>query len=123
MIKNKHLIIIFCAVFVICSAVALFLFLHKPIRTTANIYVDGCLVKSIDLSQVNEGYSFDISSQGGKNTVLVEHGKICITDADCPDKVCVKTGWARSGMPVVCLPHKVVIELTAISEEIDSVSK
>ena len=42
-------------------------------------------------------------------------------DADCPDKVCVKTGKIKSpGQTVVCLPHRVVIEITGDNADIDA---
>ena len=33
--------------------------------------------------------------------------------ADCPDQVCVHQGWiSDSTVPIVCLPHQVIIEVT-----------
>ncbi|MFR4337598.1 MAG: NusG domain II-containing protein [Lachnospira pectinoschiza] len=35
-----------------------------------------------------------------------------MTDADCPDKLCVKTGMiSKTGETIVCLPHRVVVEI------------
>ena len=35
-----------------------------------------------------------------------------MTDADCPDKLCVKTGRiSKTGETIVCLPHRVVVEI------------
>ncbi|MBR4895991.1 MAG: NusG domain II-containing protein, partial [Clostridia bacterium] len=48
----------------------------------------------------------------GENTVRVETGRIRIVSADCPDKICVDTGWiSDSAAPIVCLPHRLVIRL------------
>lgn len=46
------------------------------------------------------------------NTVTVRGGAVCVSDADCPDRVCVRTGWVRAdGETIVCLPHRLVVEV------------
>ena len=45
-----------------------------------------------------------------KTAPLHDVGKIRVSEADCPDKTCVRMGWLNSAaMPVVCLPHHLVI--------------
>jgi len=47
---------------------------------------------------------------GGYNDITISEGKICVSDADCPDHTCVKNGYLRYDyLPVICLPHKLVI--------------
>ena len=42
----------------------------------------------------------------------VSEGKIRVCEADCPDQVCVNQGWISSeAVPIVCLPHKLMIEI------------
>ena len=61
-------------------------------------------------------------SDGGYNIVEVEPGRIRVSEADCPDQVCVRQGWiATSAAPVVCLPHGLVIEITGGESEVDAV--
>ncbi len=44
--------------------------------------------------------------------IRVEPGRIAVTAADCPDKVCVDAGWrSDSASPIVCLPHRLVIRI------------
>lgn len=79
---------------------------------TARITVDGELYREIDLRAVTIPYEFTVETAFGSNTVRVEHGQICVTDADCPDGICVQRGWARDSLlPIVCLPHRLVIQL------------
>ena len=80
--------------------------------TVANIYRDGVCVCSVDLSKVTEPYEFTLTDASGENTVRAEPGRIRIVSADCPDKICVDTGWiSDSTAPIVCLPHRLVIRL------------
>ena len=66
--------------------------------------------------------SMDI--RGGVNKVVINDGKVSMTEADCPDELCVKTGKiSRVGETIVCLPHRVVVEIKGSQDDdsIDSV--
>ena len=79
---------------------------------TARISRDGVLLEEINLDQVDAPRSFVLEDESGSNTVTVEKGRICISAADCPDQICVKQGWISGGTaPIVCLPHKLMIEI------------
>lgn len=98
----------------------------KTRAVTANVYLDGQCVRSIDLSQVKEPYSFLVDSPAGANTVLVEPGRVCVSHANCPDQVCVMQGWiSNSVVPIVCLPNRLVIQIegTAPNTDLDGVTK
>ena len=79
----------------------------------ARIYRDGTLYQTIDLTTVTEPYTIAVPApEGGFNTIEVRPGAIGICDADCPDKLCVKMGYADSSLlPIICLPHSLVIEV------------
>lgn len=44
------------------------------------------------------------------NLILVKDGKVCIEQADCPDKTCVRMGAKNSG-EIICLPHGLTIKV------------
>ena len=93
--------------------------------TVANIYLDGELVRSIDLARLDEGFSFSVEGPAGANTIQAEPGRIRVSHADCPDQVCVHQGWISSAaVPIVCLPNRLVIEITTHSaqEDLDAVT-
>lgn len=57
----------------------------------------------------------------GKNTVEIKNGEVNMTYADCPDQYCVKHNPINnSSETIVCLPHKLVVELTKKNENTDS---
>ena len=67
-----------------------------------------------------------IETESGKNRLVIEGGKASIEEADCPDGICVKQGKiSHTGQTIVCLPHKLVIEITGKAEEngLDAVAK
>ena len=51
----------------------------------------------------------------------MEQGRIRVSQADCPDQVCVDQGWIADGtVPIVCLPHKLVIEIVGGGSAFDA---
>ena len=75
---------------------------------TAEIYQNSKLVKTVSLSENTE---FTVYCEDGFNVVTVENGKICVSSADCPDKVCVRQGKISGAVPIVCLPHRLEIRV------------
>lgn len=131
MIKTKTWIIGIAALLLLSTAA---LFLAGGVRITgavAKIYVDGQCVRSIDLNQVTKRETITIPGKSGYNTICVEQGRIRIIEADCPDQICVNSEWLTdSARPIVCLPHRLVIQLEeppvssqSFHERIDTVSQ
>ena len=102
------------------SAVFILLQRGRAPAPVARISRDGVLLEEIDLSQVDEPYSLTLEDDSGRNVLSVERGRVCVSEADCPDQVCVKQGWVSNGaVPIVCLPHKLVVELVGTGEDLD----
>lgn len=77
----------------------------------AEIAVDGEIVKTINLDDVNGFYEFTTETEPSV-TITAEKGRICVSDAECPDKLCVNFGWLDSdGDMAVCLPAKVTVSV------------
>ena len=71
-------------------------------------------METIRLDQVTEAYTILVEGEdGAENLVEAAPGRIRMKSADCPDQVCVHQGWiSDSTVPIVCLPHQVIIEVT-----------
>ena len=124
MLKTKTWILIFAVLLLVCAAVTVVLWHNAPEGQVVEVVQDGTVLETIDLSQVTSPYRFVVEDpNGGRNTVLVEPGRICIEEADCPDQVCVHRGWLTdSAAPIVCLPHRLVIQVRG-ETDLDSVSQ
>lgn len=116
-------------VMILAASVGAIIWQHhaKKDAVIAEVYVKGELVRTIDLSEVTAPETFTVEGAIGQNTIRVEPGRICVTEADCPDHVCIETGWLSSEhpSPIVCLPNKVVIQLRSDTEnapQIDGVT-
>ncbi len=117
--STKKLIIILAAAVIVCLAVWFVIARLAPGGVTAVVSVDGVEYRRIDLSKVKEPFEFTVETKYGSNTVLVEPGAISVSSADCPDKICVHMGrLTGAGVPIVCMPHRLVIEIEG--EELDA---
>ena len=61
-----------------------------------------------------------------EDEVEIKDGKVAVTEADCPDKICVRHGPTdQTADPIVCLPHTLVVQVLAPAggtEALDGVS-
>ena len=54
---------------------------------------------------------------GGTNILVVENGEAWVSEADCPDKVCMGMGKiSRNGEFIACLPNRVLIVIEGAAE-------
>jgi len=120
-LSNRFWGISFGAAFLLALAACFFVWHGAAGGTTAQVYINGELAYEVDLEAIGEPYTF--APQAG-NIIRVESGRICIESADCPDQICVRQGWiAGGGIPIVCLPNRLVIRIEAASRAFDAISK
>ncbi|MEG2858121.1 MAG: NusG domain II-containing protein, partial [Clostridia bacterium] len=61
--------------------------------------------------EVSLKHDAQISVDGA--VIEVNNGRIRILESDCPDKICVKTGWiSRGGQTIACVPLGIVITIS-----------
>lgn len=120
--STKFWIAVIAALLVVSAAAAYALSSAAGGARSARVYLDGELLRTIDLDRVRESDRFTVEDGGGGvNVVEVEPGRIRVSEANCPDGVCVRRGWSSDGAaPIVCLPHRLVIEVTDADAEIDA---
>ena len=108
---------------VICIVIASFFALSafSVQGSTVLIQVDG---KTVHKMNLNESRAVAITGTRGELHIMTKDGKIAVTYADCPQQVCVRTGWRfRSGDLIVCVPNKTVVRIMGDeSEEIKAVT-
>ena len=73
------------------------------------VYVNNELYMTIDLT--DEIYrEYTVKNENGYNVITVYDGAVCVSESDCPDKTCIKTGYTNnSAKPVICMPHRLQI--------------
>ncbi len=100
-------IIIFSALCLICAIIIL---ITDRSGGAAVISLNGEAIRRVEL---DENQEFDIDLGDGEfNHISVRDGKIAVTDASCPDRLCVRRGYISGGVPIICLPHRLTVEVT-----------
>jgi hypothetical protein len=80
--------------------------------TYAEVTVDGKPYKKILLSEHRGEDKIDINTEYGYNILEIDDASIKIIDADCRDKICIKSGFiSKPSEILVCLPHKLMVEI------------
>lgn len=88
-------------------------------KLTAEIYVDGRLEETIELSEVESEYTVTPDTEP-RVEITVNNGEIYFSHAECKDKLCVKSGRLTSGgETAACLPARVVISVKSNKNKTD----
>lgn len=76
----------------------------------AQLRVNSQVIKTFDLTK-DQTYTYQ-DADGDINKIEVRDGRIAIVYANCGDQICVRKGFInQTGQTIVCLPHKLVIEV------------
>lgn len=73
-------------------------------------------VVGVDVERIalagGERSSRTVRGQIGRSTFEIVNGRVRMVSSDCPDKTCIKMGWAsQPGQVIVCLPNRVVLKV------------
>ncbi len=121
---NKRAALILFFLLAAAAACAAFLALRPKgeAHPVARITLNGAVIEEIDLTRVDEPCSFSVEDgAGGHNTILAEPGRVRVSQADCPDQICVAQGYISDGAaPIVCLPHRLIVEIVGGGEDLDA---
>lgn len=60
---------------------------------------------------INEDNYYEIQGKYGTFHIEVKNGKCRAIDVDCPNQICVNTGWisANNPVPIICLPNGIMV--------------
>lgn len=90
-------------------ALVLYLALNAGRREggTAVVRIDGVVTEKYSLAQNG---TFPLN--GGSNILVIEDGQAWISDADCPDLICVRQGKIHyTGQVITCLPNRLTVTI------------
>lgn len=115
---KKRDIILIASILAIAIALFLIVELTKEEGAGVTVKVDGVKVAEYSLS-ANGTYPLN----GGTNILVIEDGKAYLTDANCPDKLCVHQGKiSMTGETITCLPNKLTVIVFGTEQSVDLVS-
>ena len=116
--KKKDIILVIVVLLIAGVSYSMMHFMRSGEGHFAQVSVDGKVQGTYSL---DKDRTIEIKSSKGKNILIIKDGKVEMKEADCPDKYCVKQGKIKNvGETIVCLPHKVVVEIEKTSKGTDS---
>lgn len=87
----------------------------------AVVTVNGQLYGTYDLSRDQE---ITIEQDGHINKITIKDGQVQMSYSDCKNQVCVNDGKiSKTSQSIVCLPNRVMVEITGREEGLDGVSQ
>lgn len=105
-------IVLICILLVLVLSVFLIVELTRREGAYVVVSVDGGEVCRYSLSEDGE-----FLLNGGTNTLVISGGEAYISEADCPDGLCVSQGRiSRTGQTVVCLPNRVMLRIVGADD-------
>jgi len=111
--------IVFLVIILVAASFAAAFYQSDTDEKTAIILQNNTVIERVELNRVNEPYLINYYGEY-PGTIEVNKGKIRFLSAECPDKVCVNTGWIdRPGQIAVCLPAGVIIKIEGVQTDLD----
>ncbi|MBQ3389862.1 MAG: NusG domain II-containing protein [Firmicutes bacterium] len=119
---KKADIVLVLALLLVAAAAGIFMLAARDAGAEAVVVQNG---KEILRMPLNEDTEEVITRGEDSNTVVIKDGTARVTEANCPDKVCVHTGEIRyEGQTIVCLPHKLVVKIEGgDNQDVDAVAQ
>ncbi len=107
--KNEVIIIVGLIAISLIGIAAFYLFNATDQALSVRVSRQGEVITVLPL---DEDHTETFTDASGSNTLEISDGSAKMIDADCPDQICVKTHpIAHPGETIVCLPHKLVVEI------------
>lgn len=119
---RKADIVLFCALMLAAAVTAALFTLRVSSQPAGDVVItlDGAIYGTYPLT---EDRTIEIAGDGFYNEVLIEGGTVLMKSSDCHNQICVEHApISRSGENIICLPHKLVIEIKGGKEaDVDAV--
>ncbi len=97
---------------VLCAALLVCRSFFQSEGAAVVVQVDGDIYGTYPLNQDQTIYINDT------NVLVIADGKACMSEADCPDGLCIRQGSiSLSGTMIVCLPNRVVVQVVEEDSE------
>ncbi len=118
---KKNDLLLIGILLIIFAGIMIFLSITREDGSMVQVSVNGELAASFPLS---EDIEYEIEGcNGGSNTLVIQDGWAYIRDSSCPDHLCEKMGRINSsGQSLICLPNRVIVEITGTEDEYDAVA-
>lgn len=114
--KRNDILLIAGILLTALLATAIYHLIYNKNGSMVQVTVDGTTTNSFPLD-TDTRYTIE-TADGGINILEIQNHTARITEANCPDKLCVhQRTISHQGENLICLPHKVVVTITEDSKK------
>ena len=107
-------IIVVAVLLAVAAAIALAVNFFQPASNTSLMVKVTIYGEVVDLFPLDTNLRQTYVTDDGKNTVVIQDGKVHIEDADCAGGDCMRQGEiGQTGRLLVCLPHQLIVEIVS----------
>jgi hypothetical protein len=115
---KKRDIILIASVLLVAVVLLLVVELTKEKGARVEVKVNGQTVAEYSLTADGR---YELND--GTNILVIENGSAYLSDANCPDKLCVHQGKiSRTGEVITCLPNKLTVTVFGAEDSVDLIS-
>ncbi len=119
-IIKKADIVLFVILLVFGLALSALSFFSGTAGQKVQIEVDG---RPYGVYSLAENQTIEIKENDHTNKITIKDGTVQMAYSDCKNQICVNDGKiSMTNQSIVCLPNKVLVEITGGEEEFDAIS-
>jgi hypothetical protein len=108
--QNRIWLLALGGIALLSLAAMLLISMNQKQGDRVELYQNGVLVETLPL---NKDAQRKIDAEhGGYNLIRIQDGQVSVTEASCPDQVCVRHGHTKqTADPIVCLPNRLEVRV------------
>lgn len=101
--------VLICLFLILAGIAMLFAFSGAKPGEWVEIHTNGTLYGRYSL---NENKILDLKTEHGSNKIVIEKGKVWVSESSCRDKLEIKAGKIqKDGESLICLPNRLVVSI------------
>lgn len=107
--KNERIIIV-----VILLIALVFIILNRiNAKDKVMVSVKDASGKTLLTFNINEDNYYTLQGDYGTFNIEVKDGRCRAIDVECPNQICVHTGWISidNPVPIICLPNNLIVSI------------
>ena len=100
----------FLIIFILILSSGSMLILPRIIPRGSYVIVE--TAEEVNRFSLNDSHTVIIKGKLGNLEMEIKSEKVRIREANCPDQICVRTGWiSRTGQTIICVPNQVIVRI------------
>lgn len=115
--KTRNDIVLAVVIILLATVGLLLINLTKTQGDYVIVKINGVEKHKLALNEDFEAVIYTGENNEGTNRLVIKDGKVYVSEANCPDKICAKhKPVSNVNESIVCLPHKLTVEIVSSND-------